>query len=63
MSIPPEKRRVVAYIDGYDLYHGIRDAGWRRYLWLDLSVLSHALLIESQQLIVNKYFTIRVSAP
>ena len=26
--------RVIAYIDGYNLYHGLREQGWKRFYWL-----------------------------
>lgn len=54
--------RVIVYIDGFNLYFGICDRGWRRYLWLDLPALSARLLSPNQQLISTKYFTARVRA-
>jgi hypothetical protein len=27
---------VIAYVDGFNLYHGLHQASGRRYLWLDL---------------------------
>lgn len=54
--------RVVVYIDGFNLYFGICDRGWRRYLWLDLPALAARLLTPNQQLIATKYFTARVRA-
>jgi len=59
----PKKGRVIAYVDGYNLYHGIRDADWRRYLWLDLAKLAGSLILETQELVITKYFTTRISAP
>jgi uncharacterized LabA/DUF88 family protein len=59
----PEKYRVIAYIDGYNLYHGLRDADWRRFLWLDLSSLALSLLRGNQGLSLTKYFTTRISGP
>lgn len=55
--------RVITYIDGFNLYFGLRSAGWRSLLWLDLRKLSQELLIKNQQLIHTKYFTARVSSP
>ena len=55
--------RVIAYIDGFNLYFGLRDKGWRRYLWLDVQKLSTNLLKPGQQLVFTKYFTARVSKP
>jgi uncharacterized LabA/DUF88 family protein len=65
MSMPglPRKIRAIAYIDGYNLYYGLRDAGFRRFLWLDLPSLARSFLRESQELIVTKYFTTRISTP
>jgi len=28
--------RAIVCIDGFNLYFGLCDKGWRRYLWLDL---------------------------
>jgi hypothetical protein len=33
-------QRVIAYIDGFNLYYGLKDKGWRRYYWLNLNSLS-----------------------
>lgn len=52
-----EPERVIAYIDGYNLYFGLRAAGWRKYLWLNLQVLVRNLLKPNQELILTKYFT------
>jgi uncharacterized LabA/DUF88 family protein len=54
--------RVIVYIDGFNLYFGILEKGWRRYLWLDLVALSKRLLTKNQTLITTKYFTARVRA-
>ncbi|MGJ5814378.1 NYN domain-containing protein [Paludibaculum fermentans] len=55
--------RVISYIDGFNLYFGIRDAKLRRYLWLDLPKLSTSLLLDGQMLQKTKYFTSRISSP
>jgi hypothetical protein len=31
--------RVVAYVDGFNLYHGLKAGYGRRYHWLDLQAL------------------------
>lgn len=51
--------RVAAYIDGFNLYFGIREEG-RRYLWLDLEGLVQKILKPDQQLVAVRYFTARV---
>lgn len=53
---------VVVYIDGFNLYYGMKEGGWQRYYWLDLHLLS-IILLESNQLLQKvKYFTSRVSS-
>jgi len=51
--------RVAAYVDGFNLYFGIREKG-RRHLWLDLEGLVRSLLKPHQQLVAVRYFTARV---
>ena len=55
-------QRVIAYIDGFNLYYGLKTKGWRRYYWLNLKLLVENLLGPNEQLIVTKYFTSRISA-
>jgi uncharacterized LabA/DUF88 family protein len=55
--------RVIAYIDGFNLYHGLKDSGWKWGYWLDLPKLIENLLKPNQRLIKTKYFTSIVSFP
>ena len=55
--------RVVAYIDGFNLYFGLRAARWKRFYWLNLQSLSQNLLKAGQELVFTKYFTSRVAYP
>lgn len=55
------KKRVVAYIDGFNLYYGINDSGYRRFLWLNLQALASRMLRPEQELVCTKYFTARIS--
>ena len=55
-----QKSRVITYIDGFNLYFGLRSKGWSKYLWLDLCKLSEALMESNQSLQHTKYFTSRV---
>ncbi len=55
--------RVIAYIDGFNLYFGLRAAGWKRFYWLNLQTLVRNLLKPGQELVFTKYFTSRVSYP
>ena len=52
--------RTIVYIDGFNLYFGLRAKGWDKYLWLDLCKFSNALLGSNQSLQHTKYFTSRV---
>ncbi len=54
--------RVIAYIDGFNLYFGLKDKGWQRYYWLDIQEMVGRLLKPQQRLLEIKYFTSRVSA-
>lgn len=69
----PHKDRVICYIDGYNLYFGLREKihaqtsngqhpnlHWKRYLWLDVVKLSESLLQPNQVLLRTKYFTSRI---
>lgn len=60
---------VIAYIDGYNLYNGMKEKGWNCYYWLDLRRLSLNLLqLLRQQNFIDgdyalqdvKYFTSKV---
>ena len=52
--------RVVAYVDGFNLYFGLRSSGFRRYYWLDVAQLARNLLKEGQTLIGTHYFSARI---
>jgi len=60
---------VIAYIDGYNLYNGLKEKGWNCYYWLDLRRLSLNLvnLLREQRFVDGdytlldvKYFTSKV---
>ena len=59
----PANQRVIAYIDGFNLYFGLRDSQFRRFYWLDVSVLASKLLKPNQILQSTKYFTARIAGP
>ena len=54
-------RRVIAYIDGFNLFYGMREKGWKRYYWLDIAKLAGSLLKPGQELVAVDYFTTRIS--
>ena len=51
---------MITYIDGYNLYHGLLEAGLGSSRWLDLPKLGRSLLKPGQQLVLTRYFTTRV---
>ena len=56
-------QRVVAYIDGFNLYFGLKSANLKRFYWLNVQLLAQNLLKAGQDLVFTKYFTSRVSYP
>jgi uncharacterized LabA/DUF88 family protein len=51
---------VIVYVDGFNLYYGLRSRFGRRYHWLDLEKLAASLLSPQHQLQQLNYFTARV---
>ena len=49
--------QVAVYIDGFNLFYGMRSKGWKQFYWLDVHQLAENLLRPSQQLSVVRYFT------
>jgi uncharacterized LabA/DUF88 family protein len=60
-TILTKKERVVVYVDGFNLYFGMLDAGFDYCKWLNLKLLVQNLLKANQELVEVKYFTSRVS--
>jgi len=54
--------RLIAYIDGFNLYYGLKSKGWKRYYWLNLQKLVENLRKPDQQLVMTKYFTARINS-
>jgi hypothetical protein len=53
--------RVVGYIDGFNLFFGLRDSGLRRYYWLSPALLIQNLMKPWQTLAGVRYFSARIS--
>lgn len=51
--------RVVVYVDGFNLYYGLKAGYGQKYHWLDLQVLASSLLRPGQELQAVHYFTAR----
>lgn len=60
-------KRVIVYIDGFNVYFGLKNMGWKGYYWLDYPELahrlSHDLKEEGVTLSTTKYFTSHISSP
>ena len=54
--------RVNVYVDGFNLYFGLREARFKRYYWLDLQALATSMLLPGQVLGAVHYFTARLRA-
>ncbi len=49
--------RAIVYVDGFNLYYGLKSGGYKRYYWLDIEQLSQRLLRANCVLVRAKYFT------
>jgi uncharacterized LabA/DUF88 family protein len=56
-----KKNRVSVYIDGFNLYFGMMDAGFKACKWLNVEKLVRNYLTSNQELIEIKYFTSRIT--
>ena len=54
------KERVAVYIDGFNLFYGMRAKGWQRYYWLNLRSFAENLLRPHHCFQIVRYFTARV---
>lgn len=52
--------RTIVYVDGFNLYFGMLEAGFDNCKWLDLRKLMNNFLKPEQNLVDIKYFTSRV---
>jgi uncharacterized LabA/DUF88 family protein len=55
--------RVLGFVDGFNLYFGLREAGYKQYLWLDVSKLVSNLCKPRQTCLGVNYFTARINGP
>ncbi len=56
-------KKVIAYIDGFNMYFGLKSKGWNHLYWLDIQKMCFNLLKENQNLIFTKYFTSKIVKP
>jgi hypothetical protein len=55
--------RVLGFVDGFNLYFGMRAAGYKPLLWLDVSMLVANLCKPHQACLGVGYFTARINGP
>ena len=51
------KQRVIAYIDGFNFYFGLKARNWRKYYWLDFVRFFEEQMKKHQELIEVNYFS------
>lgn len=56
-------QRVIAYVDGFNLYYGLRSKRWKKLYWLNIQEMARRLLKPGQDLVSTKYFTSVVNQP
>ncbi|MEN9673572.1 MAG: hypothetical protein RL553_1837 [Planctomycetota bacterium] len=56
-----KKLRVMAYVDGSNLYFGMIESGARKCKWLDVDKLMKSFVRSNQELIGVKFFTSRIT--
>lgn len=52
-----KKQKVIAYIDGFNFYFGLKARGWRKYYWIDFVKFIELQLKPYQELIEVNYFS------
>jgi uncharacterized LabA/DUF88 family protein len=55
------KKRIIVYVDGFNLYFGMVEAGIENSKWLNIKSLIESFLTQNQELIEIKYFTSRIT--
>lgn len=57
MQNSSSQNRVIAYIDGFNLFYGLKSSNMTHCKWLDLRKLIAGMLKDHQVLVAVKYFT------
>jgi len=58
-----KRERVIVFIDGFNLYFGLKEKGWKKYYWLNVKKLAASLVTPKQVLVHTKYFTAKITKP
>jgi len=51
------QNRIIAYVDGFNLYNGLKEANFQKFLWLDIKKLIKFYIAPKDVLVRIKYFT------
>jgi len=60
MNTPNQKfvpQRVCVYIDGFNVYHHIRQFSWKKHYWLDYTKLTNRYKWPTDKVVGINYFT------
>ncbi len=52
-----KKDKVIVYVDGFNLYNGLKDKRWRKFYWIDIVSLFEKFIRPDQELVEVKYFS------
>jgi uncharacterized LabA/DUF88 family protein len=55
--------KVIAYVDGFNLYYGLRSKNWKWFYWLNIQEMAQRMLKPGQILVSTKYFTSVINHP
>ena len=50
-------QNIIFYVDGFNLYYGLKSKNWKKYYWLDIVKFCNNLLKKDQNLIEVNYFS------
>ncbi len=56
-----KKKQVIVYVDGYNIYYGLRNGGarWKRLYWLDIVKFFERMMLADQELVEVNYYSAR----
>jgi len=59
----PMTTRTMVYVDGFNLYFGMRARGWKKYYWMNIGRFGREVATGTCDVVGVKYFTARVARP
>jgi len=61
-AVSGQPHRAIVYVDGFNLYFGLKSKGYKRFYWLDIQQLAEHILPADRVLAGVKYFTADIKA-